>query len=154
MTAGTFWADLAGARFIGALTGAACVFYTVLLTARLTGKIWIGLAAGLWLLFQKHFLLYSRMAVLDVPLTLAYLGSLYHFLKVTEYQASPRIHLAASGLWLVVAVWTKSWFAFALLPALWLAWVAFYRQQINLKFMLGWFAFAPLLGLLFGCFCL
>ena len=114
-----FGANEFGVRLPSACFGAACVAYTYAWGCRLFSSRFSAALAALLLMLQDHFILYSRVGTMDMALSAAYLGLLWHFTAAHEpEEAKAGRQMLISGLWLAAAVLIKSWFAFLLLPAL------------------------------------
>jgi 4-amino-4-deoxy-L-arabinose transferase-like glycosyltransferase len=111
-----------------ALAGALCVYFVTRLGMALGKNIWAGLSCGLVLILQEHFILYSRVATLDMALLSCLLGAWWHLTKAFDCLKGKEANreLLYAGLWLMTAVAVKSWHGFVLAPALLLA-LAFRR---------------------------
>jgi len=110
-------------RIWSALAGAFCVYFVTRLGTVLGKSFWAGLGCGLILILQEHFILYSRVATLDMSLLSCLLGAWWHLTKAfnsSEEKGANRQILYA-GLWFMTAVAVKSWSGFILFPALLLA---------------------------------
>lgn len=107
-------------RVLCALAGTLCLYLVTRLGMVLGKSLWAGLSCGLVLALQEHFVLYSRVATLDMPLLSCLLGVWWQLTKAfhspEEKKANREILYA--GLWLMMAVAVKSWHGFILIPAL------------------------------------
>jgi 4-amino-4-deoxy-L-arabinose transferase-like glycosyltransferase len=110
-------------RVWSALAGALCLYFVTRLGMVLGKSLWAGLGCGFVLALQEHFILYCRVATLDMPLLSCLLGVWWQlteaFHSPEEKEANRKI--LYSGLWLMMAVAVKSWHGFILIPALLLA---------------------------------
>jgi len=109
-----------GVRLPSAMAAAAVLYFVWRLAARigrneLAGFLTVGLLAT-----SEHFLLFSRVASLDMMLTLCLMGSWWETLQAFENTGvEAERHLRRLGLWLAAGLLVKSFFALAfLLPAL------------------------------------
>jgi hypothetical protein len=68
---------------------------------------------------QEHFILYSRIANLDMTLVCCLMGAWWQLTKAFNPadKKQTKRGLFFAGLWLSAAVWIKSWFGLILLPA-------------------------------------
>jgi 4-amino-4-deoxy-L-arabinose transferase-like glycosyltransferase len=115
-------------RFWSAFAGAVSVYFTYRLGAALGRDKKAGMVCALVLALQEHFILYSRIATMDMGLVCCLLGLWWQVTKAfdpaLESQA-PR-QLLGAGLWWGAAIWIKSWFGLVILPAVLL--VLFFRN--------------------------
>lgn len=110
-------------RVWSALAGAVCVYFVTRLGTILGKSLWAGLGCGLVLILQEHFILYSRVATLDMALLSCLLGVWWRATQAFNSPGSKEVNreLLYAGLWLMAAVAVKSWYGFVLAPALILA---------------------------------
>lgn len=144
-------------RFFACLAAAGCVYLLVKLAAYLGGHWTVGLAAAALFAGQSYTLLYSRTATLDSSITFCYLAAFWCLLKgpasdpMFSFQPSlKRQGLRQSSLWLALAVWVKSWFAFFFFLPLLAAAIPGYGDGPNLRQarkMVAWPVLALLLWL-------
>ncbi len=109
----------AAVRIWSAVAGALCVYFIYQLGTRLGKSAGIGLTCALLMAVQEHFILYSRVATMDMPLVCCFMGlwwKLSQALDRSEKQKAPR-ELFMAGLWFAAAIGIKSWFGLAFLPA-------------------------------------
>jgi 4-amino-4-deoxy-L-arabinose transferase-like glycosyltransferase len=106
-------------RIWSALAASLSVYWVFRLGATFGKSEKAGLVCALSLMLQPHFILSARIATLDMPLICCLLGFWWQWVLVFDPTLKPRAprHLFASGLWLGLAVWVKSWFGLVLLPA-------------------------------------
>src|SRR5665213_2255867 len=123
LTVKLFGANEFSLRVWSALAGALCVYFVTRLGVVLGKSLWAGLCSGLVLMLQEHFVLYSRVATLDMALLSCLLGTWWRLTKAFNPPDSQKANreLLYAGLWLVAAVAVKSWYGFVLVPALLLA---------------------------------
>lgn len=107
-------------RVWSALAGALCVYFVTRLGMVLGKSLWAGLSCSLVLILQEHFILYSRVATLDMALLSCLLGVWWRLTKAFNPPDSQEANreLLYAGLWLMAAVAVKSWHGFVLVPAL------------------------------------
>jgi 4-amino-4-deoxy-L-arabinose transferase-like glycosyltransferase len=108
------------ARAFSALCGAGTVLVTYFLGRRLFGA-WTGFLSAFVLLSSSHFLKISRFGMLDAPLTFFLTTALYFFWRGHERNR----YLIFSGVFLGLAIMTKGFAAFMVLPVMWVyCWLA------------------------------
>ncbi len=131
-------------RICSASAGALCVYFVTRLGTVLGKNLWAGLGCGLVLALQEHFILYSRVSTLDMPLLSCLLGSWWQltqaFSALDEKKINREVSLAS--LWLMTAVAVKSWNGFILVPALLLA-LVFCKHSIFLRKRVFFRLFSP-----------
>jgi len=103
------------ARLFSALCGLGAGIVTYLLGARLFNR-WIGLWGALVLLSSSDFLHFSRLGMMDAPLTFFISLSMYFFWLGRER----RRYLVFSGIAIGLALLAKGLIAFFVFPILWI----------------------------------
>jgi len=143
LTVKLFGANEFSLRVWSALAGALCVYFVVRLGMVLGKNLWAGLTCGVRLILQEHFILYSRVATLDMALLSCLLGGWWHLTKAFNppNKSEADRELLYAGLWLMGAVAVKSWHGFIFTPAFILAlgfcrsW-PFSRKQVFIRLFL------------------
>ncbi|HUO58918.1 MAG TPA: glycosyltransferase family 39 protein [bacterium] len=150
----------ASLRIWSALAGAWSLYFIYRLASQLAGGPSGGVACALLLGLQKHFILYSRLATMDMALLCCLLGSWWKISQALDSPHSQAGHpLLRAGLWLAAGILVKAWFGLVLLPAAGIVlyyrkpWPFSKRQLFALFFLpgltalLGWLAaYASLFG--------
>ncbi len=123
LTVKLFGANEFSLRVWSALAGALCVYFVTRLGAVLGKNLWAGFTCGIIMVLQEHFILYSRIATLDMALLSCLLAVWWHMTKAFNPPDKNEANreLLNAGLWLMAAVAVKSWHGFVLVPALLLA---------------------------------
>jgi 4-amino-4-deoxy-L-arabinose transferase-like glycosyltransferase len=125
-------------RFWSAVAGAVSVYFTYRLGAALGRDKNAGIVCALVLALQEHFILYSRIATMDMGLVCCLLGVWWQVTKALdpalENQSSRQ--LLGAGLWWGAAILIKSWFGLVILPAVLL--VFFFRNSRHLSWAVIW----------------
>lgn len=117
------------ARLFSALCGVACVVFTYTLGVRLIGR-WAGLLGALVLLSSVHFFRFARFGMADVPYALFFSLALYAFWQGREKSSA----YLWSGLWIGLALLTKSFNALLIPLLCWLyAFLAGERETLKKK---------------------
>jgi 4-amino-4-deoxy-L-arabinose transferase-like glycosyltransferase len=135
-------------RFWSALAGAIGVYFTWRLGAYLGSDRKSGMVCALLLALQSHYLLYSRLATMDMAWVCCFLGMWWQLTKAFDpaLGGQPANGLLGAGLWWVAAIWIKSWFALLPLPAVLLvlyfnqAWQSFGFKLVTRFFLPVFFA--------------
>jgi len=107
-------------RLMSALSGVLCFYFVARLGAYFAGNPWIGLACA-WLVgFEEHFILYARLATMDMGLVACLMGSWWGMAQAFDpllKEKAPQ-KLLMAGLFSAAAIGCKSWFGLVLLPAI------------------------------------
>ncbi len=135
-------------RIFSAVAGALCIYFVYQLGTVLGKSRWAGVVCVLLMGFQEHFILYSRIANLDMPLVCCLLGAWWQVTKTLNSadQNPARKDLLLAGLWMAAAVWIKSWFGLILLPAAGLA--IFLRRSFPFSHVMIRLVLPPLVSIL------
>jgi 4-amino-4-deoxy-L-arabinose transferase-like glycosyltransferase len=107
--------------------------YTYKLTKLIFSSSYAAIIAVFGLFLNTSYLYYSRIGMLDIILTAFITGSVYYFLKFED--SKKRINLVASGIFIGLAVLTKSIIGFLAFGIMLLYWIytAFYLNKKDYK---------------------
>lgn len=106
-------------RFWSAAAGAASVYFTYQLGTALGRDKKAGIVCALVLALQEHFILYGRIATMDMGLVCCLLGLWWQVTKALDpaLESQSSRQLLGAGLWWGAAILIKSWFGLVVLPA-------------------------------------